>query len=211
MKSDAYIKIRKWLLNPVTFLFRIHAHDAENEPLDEEGPYIICSNHTSNADPVFLCAATKHQQPHFMAKKELFKVPVVNKIVAALGAFPVDRKGADVGAIKKTIKMLGDGKCIGIFPQGHRFKGIDPRGTEVKSGLGMIAVKAEATVLPCYIKMKKRRWAPFRRVDVYIGKPIKYEELNYNKENPGEYMRISQYVFDRICAMGEEIDAQGNK
>ncbi len=211
MKSDAYIKIRKWLLGPVTFLFRIHAHDAENEPCDEDGPYIICSNHTSNADPVFLCAATERQQPHFMAKKELFKVPIVNKIVAALGAFPVDRKGADVGAIKKTIRLLGEGKCIGIFPQGHRFKGVDPRDTEVKSGLGMIAVKAEATVLPCYIKMKKRRWAPFRRVDVYIGKPIRFEELLYDKEAAGEYMRISQYVFDRICTMGEEIDAQSGK
>ncbi len=211
MKSKAYIRIRKWLLNPVVFLFRIHAHDSDNEPCEEEGPYIICSNHTSNADPVFLCAATFEQQPHFMAKKELFKVPIVNKIVAALGAYPVDRKGADVGAIRKTIKMLDEGKCIGIFPQGHRFKGVDPRGTEVKSGLGMIAVRAKANVLPCYIKMKKRKWAPFRRVDVYIGKPIRFEELGYDPEAQGEYMRISNYVFDRICSMGEEIDAKDKK
>ncbi len=211
MKSKAYIGIRKWLLNPVTFFFRIHAHDAHNEPREEDGPYIICSNHTSNADPIFLCAATKEQQPHFMAKKELFKVPVLNKIVKALGAYPVDRKGADIGAIRKTIRMLGEGKCIGIFPQGHRFKGVDPRETEVKSGLGMIAVKAQANILPCYIKMKKRRWALFRRVDVYIGKPIKFEELNYDPEAQGEYIRISNYVFDRICTIGESVDAEGKK
>jgi 1-acyl-sn-glycerol-3-phosphate acyltransferase len=143
-----------------------------------------------------------------MAKKELFKVPLLNKLVAALGAYPVDRKGADVAAIRKTIRMLENGQCIGIFPQGHRFKGVDPRGTEVKSGLGMIAAKAEANVLPCYIKMKKRKWAPFRRVDVYIGKPIKFEEFNYDPEAQGEYMRISRYVFDRICEIGESVDAQ---
>ncbi len=211
MKSKAYIKIKKWLLNPVIFLFRVHAHDSENEPTEEEGPYIIASNHMSNIDPVFLCASTDHQQPHFMAKKELFKVPLLNKLVKALGAYPVDRKGADVGAIRKTIKMLGEGKCIGIFPQGHRYKKVNPRETEIKSGLGMIAVKAQATVLPCYIKLKKRKWAPFRRVDVYVGKPIRFEELNYNPEAQGEYMRISQFVFDKICEMGENVDAQNNK
>ena len=208
MKSKAYINIKKWLAKPVIFLFRIHAHDAENEPCEADGPYIIASNHMSNADPVFLCAATDLQQPHFMAKKELFKVPLVNKLVAALGAYPVDRKGADVAAIRKTIRMLGEGKCIGIFPQGHRYMGVEPRETEIKSGLGMIAVKAEATVLPCYIKMKKRKWAPFRRVDVYIGKPIRFEEFNYDAEAPGEYMRISRFVFDRICEMGDAVDAE---
>ncbi|MBE6647535.1 MAG: 1-acyl-sn-glycerol-3-phosphate acyltransferase [Ruminococcaceae bacterium] len=208
MKSKAYINIKKWLAKPVIFLFRIHAHNAENEPCEADGPYIIASNHMSNADPVFLCAATDLQQPHFMAKKELFKVPLVNKLVAALGAYPVDRKGADVAAIRKTIKMLGEGKCIGIFPQGHRYMGVEPRETEIKSGLGMIAVKAEATVLPCYIKMKKRKWAPFRRVDVYIGKPIRFEEFNYDAEASGEYMRISRFVFDRICEMGDAVDAE---
>jgi len=208
LKSKAYINIKKWLAKPVIFLFRIHAHNAENEPCEADGPYIIASNHMSNADPVFLCAATDLQQPHFMAKKELFKVPLVNKLVAALGAYPVDRKGADVAAIRKTIKMLGEGKCIGIFPQGHRYMGVEPRETEIKSGLGMIAVKAEATVLPCYIKMKKRKWAPFRRVDVYIGKPIRFEEFNYDAEASGEYMRISRFVFDRICEMGDAVDAE---
>ena len=211
MKSNAYIKVKKWLLKPATFLFRIHAHDSQNEPAEEEGPYIIASNHMSNLDPVFLCASTDLQQPHFMAKKELFKVPILNKIVRALGAYPIDRKGADVAAIRKTIKMLDEGKCIGIFPQGHRYKKIDPRETEIKSGLGMIAVRAQATVLPCYIRLKKRKWALFRRVDVYIGKPIKFEELNYDAKAPGEYMRISQFVFDKICEMGESIDAQSSK
>ena len=208
MKSKAYINIKKWLAKPVIFLFRIHAHDAENEPCESDGPYVIASNHMSNADPVFLCASTDLQQPHFMAKKELFKVPVVNKIVKALGAYPVDRKGADVGAIRKTIKMLGEGKCIGIFPQGHRFKGVYPRETEVKSGLGMIAAKSGATVLPCYIKMKKRKWSLFRRVDVYIGKPITAEELAYNPEAQGEYLRISNYIFDKICSIGDNVDAE---
>ena len=202
MKSKTYARFQKYLGGIIRVLFRIHAHGAENEPVNTA--YLIVSNHTSNADPVFLCASTKHQQPHFMAKKELFKVPLVNLLVKALGAFPVDRAGNDVGAIKKSINMLKDGKCVGIFPQGHRYMKVDPRTTTVKNGAAMLAVKAEAQVLPCYIKMKNNCWAPFRRVDVYIGSPIPFEELAYDPEAKGEYARISEYIFDRICTIGEE-------
>lgn len=201
MKSKTYDRFYKCLAGVVRFLFRIHIHDGENEPKDT--PYLIVSNHTSNADPVFLCAATKHQQPHFMAKKELFKIPLLRGLIKALGAFPVDRKGNDVGAIKKAIGMLKEGICVGLFPQGTRRKGVDPRTTEVKNGAAMLAVKAEVQVLPCYIRMKKNRWAPFRRVDVYVGTPISFEELAYDPEGKGEYARISAYIFDKICCIGE--------
>ena len=201
MKSKTYERFHKWFGGLIRFLFRIHVHNAENEPKDK--PYLIVSNHTSNADPVFLCAATKHQQPHFMAKKELFKIPLLRGLVKALGAFPVDRKGNDVGAIKKAIGMLKEGKCVGLFPQGTRRKGVDPRTTEVKNGAAMLAVKGEVQVLPCYIKMKKNKWAPFRRVDVYIGEPISFEELAYDEQAKGEYHRISSYIFDKICCIGE--------
>jgi len=208
VKSKFYSWLKKYVGPIVKWMFRIHVHGAENEPVQADGPYVVISNHMSNADPVFLCVALAQQQPHFMAKKELFKVPLVNKLVAALGAYPVDRKGADVGAIRKTIKMLGEGISIGLFPQGHRQKGKDPRETEVRSGVAMVAVRAKATVLPCFIKTKKRKWTPFCRVDVYVGEPIPFEELNYDSEQVGEYARISEYVFDKVCDIGEKANEQ---
>ena len=206
MKSKAYINIKKWLAAPVRILFRIKGHNVENEPDECDGPYVLISNHIANIDPVSICAVIDKQQPHFMAKKELFRVPLLNKLVAALGAYPVDRKKADVGAIKKTIAMLEEGKCIGIFPQGHRRKGVDPRETEVKSGVGMIVTRAKVTVLPCFIKTKKRKFTPFCRIDVYVGKPIRFEELNYDPEAKGENIRISQYLFDKVCELGESVN-----
>jgi 1-acyl-sn-glycerol-3-phosphate acyltransferase len=206
LKSKAYINIKKWLAAPVRFLFRIKGHNVENEPDECDGPYVLISNHIANIDPVSICAVIDKQQPHFMAKKELFRVPLLNKLVAALGAYPVDRKKADVGAIKKTIAMLEEGKCIGIFPQGHRRKGVDPRETEVKSGVGMIVIRAKVTVLPCFIKTKKRKFTPFCRIDVYVGKPIRFEELNYDPEAKGENIRISQYLFDKVCELGESVN-----
>jgi hypothetical protein len=43
-------------------------------------------------------------------------------------------------------------------------------------------------------------------VDVYVGKPIPYEELAYDAEASGEYARISQYVFDKVCDIGDKVN-----
>ena len=131
------------------------------------------------------------------------------KVLEALGAYPVDRGGADVSAIKKTIKMLEDGQCIGIFPQGHRQKGRTPMEADLKNGAAMIAVKANATVFPCCVKTKKNKFAFFRRIDVYYGKPVKFEELGYDPEASGEYARISQLMFDRVCELYENAEKTG--
>lgn len=207
MKSKFFNGIVNTLGPVVRVLFRIHPHYIENEPDESEGPYVLICNHISNADPVFICAGKLKQQPHYMAKKELFKVPLVNKLVKGLGAYPVDRGGADVTAIKNTIKMLEEGKCIGIFPQGHRQKGRTPAEADLKNGAAMITVKAKATVFPCCIITKKNKFAFFRRVDVYYGKPIKFEELSYDPEAKGEYSRISQLMFDRVVEIYEKRDA----
>ena len=208
MRTKFYNGIVNVLGPVVRFMFRIHHHGIENEPDESEGAYVLICNHISNADPVFLSSGKLKQQPHYMAKKELFKVPLVNKLVAGLGAYPVDRGGADVSAIKKTIKMLEEGKCIGIFPQGHRQKGKTPMEADLKNGAAMIAVKAGATVFPCCVKTKNNRFAFFRRIDVYYGKPIKFEDLGYDPEGKGEYARISQLMFDRVCELYENGDGK---
>ena len=211
MKSKFYNGIVKVLGPVVRVLFRLHYHGYENEPDESEGPYIVICNHISNADPVFISAGKLKQQPHYMAKKELFKVPLVNLLVKGLGAYPVDRSGADVSAIKYTIKMLKEGKCIGIFPQGHRQKGLNPREATLKNGAAMIATRAKATILPCYVRTKKNRFAFFRRVDVYMGKPIRFEELGYDPEATGEYTRITNVMFERVCQLYDAAEAEAMK
>ena len=201
MKSKFYIFIRT-VIGPIArVIFRIKYHGAENEPRADEGPYILICNHISNTDPVFLCAGIKHQQPYYMAKKELFKVPILGKLVSALGAFPVNRGGADVSAIKNTIATLKSGRCIGIFPQGHREPGKTPMEANLKTGAAMIAVKTQATVFPCCIKTKDNKFKLFRKIDVYYGKPIKFEELGYDHDASGEYLRITNLMFDRVCEL----------
>lgn len=201
MKSKSYENLQKILGGLVRFIFRVHGHNVENEPKEGDGQYIIVSNHISNVDPILICAILKNQQPHYMAKKSLFKIPVLRGIIKAMGAFPVNRGGADVNAIKHSIKLLEEGKCVGIFPQGHRYQKVDPKTTEVKTGAAMLACKTQSQVLPCFIKTKKRKISFLTRVDIIVGKPISFSELAYDSEAKGEYARISSYVFDKVCEL----------
>lgn len=204
--SRAYRIIYPLFSGLIGFLFNIKVINKEKEPL--EGGFVVCANHTSAADPIALCYAFRKSQIHFMAKKELFKIPIVAQLVKLLGAFPVDRSGNDVGAVKKAISLLEDKKCMGIFPQGHRFAGENPRNTKTKNGVALIATKAGADILPCYIWRKKNKFRLFCRTYVIIGDVIPFESLNFDPDGSGEYPRITDIAFDKICTLGEEFDRE---
>jgi len=174
----------------------------------DEGGYIVCGNHVSATDAIALCYAFRKNQVKFMAKKELFKVPVLAPLIKVLGAFPIDRGGNDVGAVKKAVKIVEEGGCLGIFPQGHRYPGENPRDTKTKNGMALIATRAKADIVPVYIWRKKNRFKLFRRTYIIIGDMIKYEDLAYDSEANGEYARITDIVFDKICTLGEDFEAE---
>lgn len=202
----AFYALFAWVIG---IIFNIRVLGGENEP--ENSGFMVCANHTSATDPVVLCYAFRRHQVRFMAKKELFRVPVINLCVKLLGAFPVDRSGGDVGAIKKSVAMLKDGESMGIFPQGHRYPSVNPRDTETKNGAALICTKAEADVVPVYISRKDNKNKLFRRTYVIIGEPIPFSSFNFNRDESGEYNRITNIIFDRICSIGEEFEAKNAK
>ena len=163
------MNIYKWAKKNIAgFLqkvLRITVYGAENEPLS--GGVIAASNHTSFLDVIVLGIALK-RQIRFLAKAELFKIPLLNALIRNLGAYSVERGKGDVAAIKKTISLIEDGELVGIFPQGHRHKGVHPRGTEIKNGIGMVSYRAGATVLPIFIKTKNYKMKLIR-VEMLAG------------------------------------------
>ena len=183
----------------VKVFLNIRVVNPEKEP--DEGGCLICANHVSAADAVVICYAFRKNQAHFMAKKELFKIPLLSGLIKLLGAFPVDRKGSDVGAIKKAIATVKEGKSVGIFPQGHRYPKVDPRSTPIKNGSGLIISRAECDVVPVYILRKKNTFRLFKKTYVIIGDKIDFATLK-GKDNA----EITNIVFDAICTIGENSD-----
>ena len=190
----------------VGFLFRIRVTGRENER--DEGGFIVCANHISATDAVVLCYAFRKHQVRFMAKKELFKIPLLSGLIRVLGAFPIDRGGNDVGAIKTAVSLVKEGKCMGIFPQGHRYPGQNPRETATKNGAALICTRAEADVVPVYIKKKNNTHKLFRKTNVIIGEKIPFADFGYDPEATGEYARITGVIFDRVCTLGEEFSKE---
>ncbi|MBE6588370.1 MAG: 1-acyl-sn-glycerol-3-phosphate acyltransferase [Ruminococcaceae bacterium] len=201
-KNKTYTGFKNVLGGPAKLIFGIKSHGEENIPRDRG--VIICANHTALYDVIVMSAATD-VQIRYMAKKELFSVPIIGKIITALGAYPVDRKGGDVAALRKTVAMLDEGSAVGIFPQGTRHPHEDPRETEVRHGVGLIAYRAKCDIVPVYIKTKGNHVRPFKKTDIYFGKPIPYEELGFENGGKEEYKNASEKIFDRICTMGEEM------
>ena len=98
------------------FLFRFEASGLENIPA--AGPVVLCSNHISLLDPPTV--GTKvNRKVHYMAKAELFNIPLFGAFIRSLGAFPVKRGGVSKDAIRTAIGLLKEGESDGDFPGRH--------------------------------------------------------------------------------------------
>lgn len=183
-------------------LYKLNIVGAENVPKD--GSFILCSNHTAKFDPVVLILGVP-RRVHFMAKKETFKVPLFGRLIVKLGMFPVSRGQADTTALKTALNYLKNGEIVGIFPQGTRRPGLDPKTTEAKDGVAMLSYRTKCTVLPAFIKTKKRKLRPFSKTTVIIGKPIYNDELGMVNGTPSEYKKATERIFGDICALEDSI------
>ncbi|WP_353057677.1 lysophospholipid acyltransferase family protein [Paenibacillus pasadenensis] len=148
-------------------LFRLEAEGLHHVPA--EGPVILCANHISNFDPPTV-GIKLSRKVHYMAKAELFEVPVLGKLINGLGAFPVKRGGVSKESIRTAISLLKDGNVMGIFPEGSRNSGVDA----AKKGAAMIALRSGATVIPVAID---GTYKLFRKTRVIYGPPVDLTEF----------------------------------
>ncbi len=159
-------------------IYRIKVTGRENFPT--EGGVLLCANHISNFDPEVV-GITAPRPIHYMAKEELFSVPVLGKILPHINAFPVKRGMSDRGALRKGLEILKEGKVLGLFPEGTRSKtGEVGKGL---AGAGFFALRSNVPVVPCAIIGP---YKPFKSLKVVYGKPIDMSEMRKNKVSAEE-------------------------
>ena len=138
-------------------LFRLEVRGQQHVP--RTGPVLLVSNHVSVLDPpVVGCASPR--ELHFLAKEELFRVPVLGRLIGALNSHPVKRDGTDTRALKTALQLLKEGRALLVFPEGTR--GVEGRLGEGKPGAGMLAVMSGATVVPVSVSGTGRALPPGR-------------------------------------------------
>mgnify|MGYP001768634174 CR=1 FL=1 len=154
-------------------LFRVEVIGKEHFPMD--GAVLLCSNHINNLDPPTI-GIVSPRQLRFMAKEELFKIPVFSLIVRALGAFPVKRGFSDREALRTGLKILKEREVLAIFPEGTRSKtGELGKGL---AGAGFFALRSDCVVLPCAVVGS---YKPFRKTKVIFGPAIDFTPYRNKK------------------------------
>lgn len=192
-----FYKFAKAVMKIVSrILYRIKVYNKEYEPL--EGPVILCSNHISMMDPILIGIWLK-RQIKFMAKEELFSMPILGFFAKKIGAFPVNRNSGDLTAIKISLKTLKDGNVLGLFPEGGRRHNEEE--SKAKSGVAIFAYKTKATVFPVHIICKNSKLKFFAKVEIVYGNPIKYEELGFTDGSSEEMKRISAEILTKIFSL----------
>lgn len=169
----------------------------ENVPM--EGGFILALNHRSNFD-VIMGGLSCPRQLHYMAKKELFQNKLLGWFLKKLNAFPLDRGGNDLKAIKTALSLLKSGEVLGIFPEGTRVK--EGEDISAKAGVSMLALRAKVPVVPGVIVGDYKL---FHRVYVVFGKPITLEEYYDSKQSGDQLLEISGEILDEIKKMSADM------
>ncbi len=197
--SFFYKIIRILLFCLFKFIYPIKVNCKYNLP--NTGKMIICSNHISNMDPIFLIISQK-RQINFMAKKEIFKNKLVAIILNALGAFPIDRKNSGSKSINKTFEILKNENILGIFLEGTRSK--DGEFLKPKSGVAMISYKTNSDILPVCITPKKgKKIKPFKKTIISYGEIIKKKHLKIKEASGLEFRTASRFIMEKISKLRE--------
>lgn len=171
-------------------MYRIQVKGTENIP--REGAVILCANHIHVLDP-FIIGISIPRELAFIAKKEIFKFGIVRWFLLQVGAFPVDRGAADIGALKTALQILKEGRAFGIFAQGTRMK--EGEVGDAKSGVALLAMKGKAPVVPIGVSSSYKLFA---KIQINIGKPINLDEFKEQRLNSEQLGRITEKIMGEI-------------
>ena len=190
------------LVRPLVKLFFPYEVRGIENAKSFSGGYVLCSNHLSNMDPVFL-ALVNPMPICFMAKEELFRNNIFGWFLHSVGVFPVKRGKGDKDALGHALNIPKSGNVLGIFIEGTRSKTgefLRPR-----SGATLIAGKTSSSILPVCITggAKDNKIKIFKKTTIIYGKPINPENINF--ENRIDLKNSTNLIMDNIKILRCEI------
>jgi len=206
MKSYFYQKliyqlVSRLIIFPIyKLIFRGDLIGRENIP--QQSSFILVSNHGSLLDPPLLGHAIG-RNISFMAKSEIFRIPLLGFIIKSCGAYPVKRGIADKNTIKIACEKLSNNNSIGIFIDGTRQK--NGRINKPKQGAALLSFKNQKLLLPVAIinshrLVRYKFFIPFfTKIVIKVGKPIKPPKSS----SKNDLVSVTNYLQETINYMFE--------
>jgi 1-acyl-sn-glycerol-3-phosphate acyltransferase len=181
------------LYPPIVGVLRLRVRGKEHLPA--EGPTLVVCNHVSQLDPPVMGLSALPRKSYYMAKRELFRIPLYRRIIWRMGAFPVTRGGADRGAMRLAREVLRRGDLLLMFPEGTRSR--EGRLRPGFPGAGSLGLEPGVTVVPAAIWGSQKRLGPIRTI---YGPPLDLSDLT-----EGPRGRRSQLAVERMMAAVAEL------
>ncbi len=178
------------------------------EYVPPEGPVIIASNHISYCDPPLVGSGVP-REVYFLAKEELFRNRLFAWLIRRYNAIPLKRAVGDVGAVKKAVELLRQGRAVLMFPEGTR--SLSGRFLRPKPGVGMISILTCSPVVPTYVRGTNRLWNALlrrSRLEVRFGEPIYPKIIDGQRDSKERYQALSEEVMRRIVRLAEESEKE---
>ncbi len=182
---------------------RIEVYGLENIP--SSGAFILAPNHISFIDPP-AAGAFVGREVYYMARKSLFDIPALGRIISWCNAFPVSRDGQENRAMRRALSVLKNGRGLLLFPEGRRSP--DGKLHEASPGVGMLSSAARAPVVPVFIQGTDRalpvdaRFIRFAKVKVFYLEPV-YPSTTKSR---AAYEETAAEVMKRIRDKSMEIE-----
>ncbi len=190
--------IGRGILKPLFFgAYRLRRVGPHRVPAT--GGVLVVCNHLSSYDPPMVGSTILPRPVRFMAKSELFRKPLFGTILAGVGAFPVERGGADREAIRTSKEILARGECLVMFPEGTR--SLTGKIRPFFPGGGMLALEPNIVVIPAAIWGSQRKIGP---VSVAVGPPLDLSGLTGSKSE-----RAREMTRRMMVAVAELIEIAG--
>lgn len=198
-----YRFIRVVLYIAYRLLFRFRHFGSEKVPSEKDPRGVILApNHASYLDPPILGISLKRRVT-YLAKQYLFEHGFVGFVLRNIGAYPIKSESAnDFRSIRDLIRILKQGACVVVFPEGTRSE--DGHFKEPEGGIGFLAVKSGAWVVPVYIEGSYRAFPKGTSKPRY-GTPIgvHYGEAFVPAErgegsDADHYLAVGRRIMDEI-------------
>lgn len=175
-------------------VYRIQIIGKENVP--KEGALLFCGNHRTYLDPP-LITVTAGRKMSFMAKEELKEQALMRFLCFSFNGIWVKRDSKDIGSLKTAMKLLKNGGCIGIFPEGTR-NGMEKNNGKLKNGAAYMALKTGAKIVPIGIQGPAK---PFSKNTIIYGKPLDFSKYASGKIDKEVEDKVSEELKEKIIAL----------
>lgn len=198
-KGTIFYRFVRAVGRPICFLlYRYKFNNRDNLP--ETGRYILCSNHISFIDPVYIILGQKRPlRP--IAKIELFKNKLISAFLKKMGAFPIERGAGDGKAINQAEEILNNDEVLLIFFEGTRSKTGEL--LRPKTGVALMAYQTQSPIIPVCVTPKNQFVKPFSKTIISFGDPIMPEDFGIVEGTGSEYRNLSRKIMGVISEMRE--------